>query len=504
MKSKVLTIILCVVSGINFVALYAQNPKSQHDRKFFTACPGSPTVADIDGNIYNTALIGEQCWIKENLKTTKYSNGTSIDYPGTNNGAWSSNTDGAYAWYSNSISWKDSYGAYYNWYAVNNANGLCPSGWHVPDDEEWKILEGTVDSYYGVGDPIWDQTAWRGYDAGKNLKSTIGWSINTGSDFYDFTAIPAGYRHTDGSYIALNTYAFFWSSSENYPSVAWSRHLAYNNDGVRRLFNPETFGFSVRCVKNPESGSCLPPSNLILEDVSCNSSTIAWTPNANEDSWDLKYGPTGFDPQSEGTAVEGITENPVLIEGLAPGESYDVYVRAVCSDDEKSDWSLPLNLETHSLQMISLPAGWSGLSSFLVPNTGALEVLFENFIEQIIIVQNETGIFWPNGNVNTLGEWNSMEGYQIKVSSAINFNLAGYPVSNNTIQLQTGWNLIPVLSDSPVNPEILFDGTNVILVRDAVGITLFWPALDINTIGFLTPGKSYFVMMGSPDEITFP
>jgi uncharacterized protein (TIGR02145 family) len=108
-------------------------------------CPGTPSVKDMDGNTYNTVLIGTQCWMKENLKTTKYRNGAFIEYPGSNNAAWENNTSGAYAWYNNETGWKEKYGALYNWFAVDTAsNGnknICPTGWHVPSDAEWTIME---------------------------------------------------------------------------------------------------------------------------------------------------------------------------------------------------------------------------------------------------------------------------------------------------------------------------------------------------------------------------
>ncbi len=108
-------------------------------------------INDIDGNTYNTVLIGTQCWMKENLKTTTYANGTPIPNV-TDNTAWQNLTTGAYAWYENEIGWKDSYGALYNWYTTVDANGLCPTGWHVPAQSEWTDLTnhiGGIDSPYG-------------------------------------------------------------------------------------------------------------------------------------------------------------------------------------------------------------------------------------------------------------------------------------------------------------------------------------------------------------------
>jgi len=214
-------------------------------------CPGTPTVTDTDGNVYNTVHIGDQCWMKENLKTTKYSNGTPLAYPGPDSNAWEYNTTGAYAWYDNNISYKDIYGALYNYYAVNNTNGLCPSGWHVPSDDEWKKFEGTMDSQYGVGHDEWNGTGWRGHDVGKKLKATSGWNSNgNGTDDYGFGALAGGYRSNIGNFDYLGDYGFWWSATETSSVGAWSRILSYDHDRVSRTNGTEELGMSVRCLKD--------------------------------------------------------------------------------------------------------------------------------------------------------------------------------------------------------------------------------------------------------------
>ena len=145
---------------------------------------GDPITDSRDVQTYNTVLIGSQCWMKENL-----------NYATGNSWCWGNNSSNC-----------DTYGRLYDWATIMNGEsssngvpsgvqGICPTGWHVPSDEEWKILEGTVDSQYGVGDPEWDDTGYRGYDAGNNLKSTNGWNLGgNGTDSYGFTALPGGYR----------------------------------------------------------------------------------------------------------------------------------------------------------------------------------------------------------------------------------------------------------------------------------------------------------------------
>ena len=97
------------------------------------------TVTDIDGNVYHFETIGTQVWMVENLKTTKYRDGTSIPNV-TINSAWSSLTTGAYCDYSNTSSNSDVYGRMYNWYAINDTHHICPAGWHIPTDAEWTTL----------------------------------------------------------------------------------------------------------------------------------------------------------------------------------------------------------------------------------------------------------------------------------------------------------------------------------------------------------------------------
>ena len=125
------------------------------------------TIIDIDGNIYRTALIGDHWWMTENLKSTRYNDGQAIpcvkDQPD-----WLRLNTAAYCYYQNSESYADTFGLMYNWYAVNSGK-LCPTGWRVPTDNEWKQLEGFADTKFGIGDTIWNKMGLRGFDAGIRL-----------------------------------------------------------------------------------------------------------------------------------------------------------------------------------------------------------------------------------------------------------------------------------------------------------------------------------------------
>ena len=131
-------------------------------------------------------------------------------------------------------------------YASNEgAKGICPSGWHLPSSNEWKTLEGTVDSQYGVGDPVWDNADWRGFDAGKKLKASSGWGLNgNGTDSFGFTMLPAGYWSDGGLFSDKGIGGFTWNSS------ASVRSFAFNNDGIMNSFKPKKNGYSVRCLRD--------------------------------------------------------------------------------------------------------------------------------------------------------------------------------------------------------------------------------------------------------------
>jgi len=212
------------------------------------------TVTDVDGNTYVTVKIGSQWWMAENLKTTKYSNNTPIENP-TGNTAWENNTLGAYVWYSNAIGNKHLYGALYNWHAVNNTNGLCPAGWHVPTDAEWTTLIAYIDPGARPDPDDYIQSN----SAGGRLKSMRTspdahprWnSPNLGaSNIFDFSGLPGGSRGTNGVFYNIGFYGFWWSSTEYYTSGAWYRYLHYGDGDVVRFNHAKTNGFSVRCLRD--------------------------------------------------------------------------------------------------------------------------------------------------------------------------------------------------------------------------------------------------------------
>ena len=172
------------------------------------------TVTDLYGKTYNTIKIGDQWWMAENLNFY------------TNSGSWYYDND--------SITYAETYGRLYT---LDTANNVCPEGWHLPTDFEWKELE----MHLGMTQAQADGTGWRGTDQGTKLK-------DNGSS--EFNALPGGYHNSIGSFYSINSGTGFWSSSESGSLNAWVRILGAGNEQVGRFDFNKSYGFYVRCVKD--------------------------------------------------------------------------------------------------------------------------------------------------------------------------------------------------------------------------------------------------------------
>jgi len=231
-------------------ALSAEEVKKLYDGESTIGqpCSSSPTVKDIDGNTYNTVQIGGQCWTKENLKVTKYNDGSTIPLDNSGgtagNGSgqtWSTLKTGARTVYGHDNNNLSAYGYLYNWYAASDSRNICPSGWHLPSDEELTTLM----TYLG-GSTV----------AGGKLKATgtTYWSNNAGaSNTSGFTALGSGFRSAGSEFSNIKTGTFFWSSSSKSTVNAWQLFLTDNDNLTRRDSSRNENGFSIRCIKNDDS-----------------------------------------------------------------------------------------------------------------------------------------------------------------------------------------------------------------------------------------------------------
>lgn len=206
-------------------------------------------VTDIDGNMYTTVVIGTQEWFAENLRTTRYNDGTPIP-TGYSIPDWAGLTEPAYAVYpytsiegfNSEEEVLEAYGALYNWYAVNTKK-LCPEGWHVPTDAEWYVLT----NYLG------------GISGGGKLKSTRTdpaphprWnSANAGAtDEYGFSALPGGYRSFNGGFNYVGHTGFWWSNTDSGADNAYFRNIVYDSGNVNPRNTSKKHGMAVRCIRD--------------------------------------------------------------------------------------------------------------------------------------------------------------------------------------------------------------------------------------------------------------
>lgn len=218
-------------SGINFTSIGSPVGVFQNN------------ISDVEGNTYKTVIIGTQTWMAENLKVSKYSEGTTIPNI-TDNTQWQNNTTGAWAYYNNDAANNAKYGKLYNWYAVskttNGNKNVCPTGWHVPTDAEWTVLT----DYLG-GESV----------AGGKMKEVGATSWNSpntdATNTSLFTGLPGGYRDYDGNYDGIGGLGGWWSSTESGTNDAWGRGLDYGNGNANRDDSgSKRYGLSVRCLRD--------------------------------------------------------------------------------------------------------------------------------------------------------------------------------------------------------------------------------------------------------------
>jgi uncharacterized protein (TIGR02145 family) len=217
---------------------------------------GTSTISDIDGNSYNTVLIGTQCWTKENLKVTRYNDGTAI--PDNTTAGWGSSAEGSRSDYTGAVSYITNYGYLYNWFASKGIatsgsityKNLCPTGSHVPTHSDWNKL--VIFIHSGADTTI---SGTQSTSAGTLLKKNDAlWTSNIGTNTSGFSALPGGYRDFNGGFNNIRDLAFFWSATNSSTGEPWLRSLSDNVGSVQSYnnFSPLSglVGASVRCLRD--------------------------------------------------------------------------------------------------------------------------------------------------------------------------------------------------------------------------------------------------------------
>ena len=207
----------------------------------YEPCEGNPYVFDDDNNMYHTVQIGDQCWMKSNLNT-----GVEIDVseePANNDVVEKYCLMEDYCIHCGFYTWEE----LMNYEYVEGGQGICPDGWHVPSDNDWKILEGYVDSQYEVGNSVWNNTGWRGLDVGRTIKQD---KYFNGWDIFELGLYTAG-RRVLGDIEIGEHFAYYWTSSEDGQGLPIYRHFHYDEDrSYRDSQDDEYHGYAVRCLKD--------------------------------------------------------------------------------------------------------------------------------------------------------------------------------------------------------------------------------------------------------------
>jgi uncharacterized protein (TIGR02145 family) len=176
--------------------------------------------------------------MRENLDVMTYRNGDVIPQV-TDATAWAGLTTGAWCWYNNSADNGAIYGKLYNWYAVNDARGLAPQGWHIPTDAEWTTLSTLLGGNAAAGGKM------------KTTGTTRWTAPNTSAtNESGFAGLPGGYRDGDGAFSGVGGYGLWWSATEFDSTYAWGRALSYNSGTLYRNPTNKYIGFSVRCLRD--------------------------------------------------------------------------------------------------------------------------------------------------------------------------------------------------------------------------------------------------------------
>jgi uncharacterized protein (TIGR02145 family) len=332
------------------------------------SCPEAPTVTDHEGNVYATVQIGNQCWMRDNLRTTTSPSTGTYLIPAAETGytytgkqaRWFNNDSTTYA--------PQNYGLLYNWNAAvdtfnteygetsvntdkNNAvllntglrRGICPEGWHLPSDEEWTTMEQSLTTM-----DVTDSEGWRGDYAVKLVTGEWGFDQNVSgapTDYSNpdrnasgFSAIAAGYYHVFSSQF-LGSYTKFWSSTNvaNYIGFAWGRGLFSDEAGVRRGDDYMSYGYSVRCIRGGFDSAMLPTvttgsvSSITQTTATCSSEITTdggGTVTARGLCWSTSQNPTISDSHSSDGSGTGTFTSHLMY--MMPNTTY--YVRAYATN----------------------------------------------------------------------------------------------------------------------------------------------------------------------------
>jgi uncharacterized protein (TIGR02145 family) len=411
-------------------------------------CPGTPSVMDVDGNIYHTVQIGNQCWTQSNLKVSKYRNGDNIP-TGLSNSDWENTTLGAYSIYDNNPVNDGLYGKLYNYYAVFDTRGLCPTGWHVPTDGEWNQLVKYLDPN---ADTIC-VSCTQSWIVGGILKGALyptfgGWNWYhypvISSNLFGFSALPGGWKNNFGVFAIQGNDGIWWSSTLSFmnPLV---RTIGYNGDAIYKASFSNNYGNSVRCLKDIVPSV----STTTVSNVTATSATtggdVSQDGGAPVTARGVAYG-TSASPTTTGSITNDGTGTGVFtstLTGLTPSTTY--YVRAYATNSVGTTYGNEVFFITTAIP--SFTCGTSTVSDVDGNNYNTVQIGTQCWTQSNLKVSKyRNGDIIPTGLNNSAWQNTTSGAYAIYDNNPVNDGLYGklynhFAVMDSRGLCPTGWHV---------------------------------------------------------------
>jgi hypothetical protein len=218
--------------------------------------------------------------------------------------------------------------------------------------------------------------------------------------------------------------------------------------------------------------------------------------------------PGSYNWYFNGELIEGVNSSQLIIQEADVTDA-GFYQSVFTGDCGTLESNLALvEVVQVSTHQITIPEGWSGISSYVTPDDPQMTAVFSNIVNDLVLISDNSGVYWPGQNINTLGDWSATTGYRIKMENARMLHLAGlirYPLAE--VSIPAGWSYLPVNSTCMVNVAAQFGGlSQITLIKDIAGTGLYWPAYGVNTLENLMPGKAYEIYnaSGQPVNIKYP
>jgi hypothetical protein len=206
----------------------------------------------------------------------------------------------------------------------------------------------------------------------------------------------------------------------------------------------------------------------------------------------------------DGELLDGETNHQLIIDDATLDDTGEYW--CVVANNCDVTQSEPVTILVLQQQLVDIPAGWSGFSTYMDLHNPELPAMFEGLGDDLVIVNDFENMYWPAGGVNTYLNWEAQRGAQIKLEAAATIDLRGMHTMDQTLILGPGWHYLPVLSNCQLNTQDLLSplGDAVEMVKDIAGTGVYWPEFDIYTLATLEPGKAYFLKLNEESEITYP